>query len=72
MESGINMKTSKHYRIDPQRIFDLEEIKKHLAERFATAAEMTGTKVKVPNDTETLEFAIKYAFERLKEEGYIK
>jgi hypothetical protein len=64
-------KTSKHYRIDPQRLTDLEKIKNHLAERFATAAEMTGTKVKVPNDTETLEFAIKYAFETLQKEGYI-
>jgi hypothetical protein len=64
-------KTSKHYRIDPQRLTDLEKIKKHLADRFATAAEMTGTKVKVPNDTETLEFAINYAFETLKKEGYI-
>jgi hypothetical protein len=66
------MKISKHYRVDPDRLKDLEKIQKHLADRFKAAAEMTGTKYTAPTATDSLEFAIKYCFDTLKKEGDIK
>jgi hypothetical protein len=65
------VKVAKTYRLEPETLEQLEKLKKHLHDRRQVMAEGLGMKnVKEPKDYETLEFAINFAFETLKKEGY--
>lgn len=66
------MKKAKTYRIDQERLNELEKVKQHLQTRYETASETLGTPVTKATDIDALEFAIKFAFDKLKEEGYIQ
>lgn len=65
-------KVSKSFRIEDSVLKKIDEILPCVQARFDYAADISMSNAKKANVTDVIEFAINFAYDRLKNEGEIK
>lgn len=65
-------KISRSFRLDESVLLKLDEIQDHLQSRLDHVSSTNFVKSEKATATKALEFAVSYAYEKLKSEGYVK